>query len=153
MTTIAYKDGVIAYDSRQTRNSAIVSDNAPKCQVVDGVSFFLSGAVCDEKALIAAYFGTASPVPVECSGYVVDGGKLIIVGHDDKTGIWKQELELSNPDAIGSGAAYAVAAMDMGASAEDAVKAAMKRDIYTGGEVRLFRWTGGASAAQRVQDR
>ena len=153
MTTIAYKDGVIAYDSRQTRNSAIVSDNAPKCQVVDGVSFFLSGAVCDEKALIAAYFGTASPVPVECSGYVVDGGKLMMVGHDDKTGIWKQELELSNPDAIGSGAAYAVAAMDMGASAEDAVKAAMKRDIYTGGEVRLFRWTGGASAAQRVQDR
>lgn len=136
MTTIAYKDGVIAYDSRQTRNSAIVSDNAPKCQVVDGVSFFLSGAVCDEKALIAAYFGTASPVPVECSGYVVDGGKLMMVGHDDKTGIWKQELELSNPDAIGSGAAYAVAAMDMGASAEDAVKAAMKRDIYTGGTIR-----------------
>ena len=153
MTTIAYKDGVIAYDSRQTRNSAIVSDNAPKCQVVDGVSFFLSGAVCDEKVLIAAYFGTASPVLVECSGYVVDGGKLLMVGHDDKTGIWKQELELTNPDAIGRGAAYALAAMDMGASAEGAVRAAMKRDIYTGGEIRLFRLTGGASAAQRVQDR
>lgn len=60
MTTIAYKDGVIAYDSRVTRSGTIVSDNAPKCQVVDGVSFFLSGAVCDEKALIAAYFGTPS---------------------------------------------------------------------------------------------
>lgn len=153
MTTIAYKDGVIAYDSRQTRNDRIVSDNAPKCQVVDGVSFFLSGAVCDEKALIAAYFGTPSPVPVECSGYVVDGGNLMMVGHDDKTGIWKQELELTNPDAIGSGAAYALAAMDMGASAEGAVRAAMKRDIYTGGEIRLFRLTGGASAAQRAQDR
>lgn len=136
MTTIAYKDGVIAYDSRQTRNDRIVSDSAPKCQVVDGVSFFLSGAVCDEKALIAAYFGTPSPAPVECSGYVVDGGKLILVGHDDKTGIWKQDLEPSNPDAIGSGAAYALAAMDMGATAEDAVRAAMKRDIYTGGAVR-----------------
>ena len=153
MTTIAYKDGVIAYDSRQTRNDRIVSDNAPKCQVVDGVSFFLSGAVCNEKALIAAYFGTPSPVPVECSGYVVDGGNLMMVGHDDKTGIWKQELELTNPDAIGSGAAYALAAMDMGASAEGAVRAAMKRDIYTGGEIRLFRLTGGASAAQRAQDR
>ena len=138
MTTIAYKDGVIAYDSRQTRNSAIVSDNAPKCQVVDGVSFFLSGAVCDEKALIAAYFGTASPVPVECSGYVVDGGKLMMVGHDDKTGIWKQDLDQANPDAIGSGAPYALAAMDMGASAEDAVRAAMKRDIYTGGKIRAM---------------
>lgn len=138
MTTIAYKDGVIAYDSRQTRNDRIVSDNAPKCQVVDEVRFFLAGAVCDEKALIAAYFGTPSPVPVECSGYVVDGGHLMMVGHDDKTGIWKQELELSNPDAIGSGAPYALAAMDMGASAEDAVRAAMKRDIYTGGPVQTL---------------
>ncbi len=32
----------IAYDSRQTRGDRIVSDSAPKCQVVDGVSFFLS---------------------------------------------------------------------------------------------------------------
>ena len=137
MTTIAYKDGVIAFDSRQTRSGTIVSDNAPKCQVVDGVSFFLSGAVCDEKALIAAYFGTPSSVPVECSGYVVDGGKLLMVGHDDKTGIWRQELDPANPDAIGSGSAYALAAMDMGASAEEAVRAAMKRDIYTGGAVRV----------------
>lgn len=136
MTTIAYKDGVIAYDSRQTRNDRIVSDSCLKCHVVDGVSFFLSGAVCDEKALVAAYFGTPSLVPIECSGYVVDGGKLMMVGHDDKTGIWKQDLDPSNPDAIGSGATYAIAAMDMGASAEDAVRAAMKRDIYTGGIVR-----------------
>lgn len=138
MTTIAYKDGVIAYDSRQTRGGAIVSDDALKHQVVDGVSFLLAGAVCDEKALIAAYFGTPSPVPVECSGYAVDGGKLMLVGHDDNTGVWKQELDPSNPDAIGSGSAYALAAMDMGASAEDAVRAAMKRDIYTGGMVRTL---------------
>lgn len=138
MTTIAYKDGVIAYDGRQTRNDRIVSDTAQKCQVVDGVSFFLSGAVCDEKALIAAYFGTTSPVPVECSGYAVDGGKLMIIGHDDTTGIWKQDLDPANPDAMGSGAQYALAAMDMGASAEDAVRAAMKRDIYTGGTIRTL---------------
>jgi 20S proteasome alpha/beta subunit len=148
MTTIAYKDGVIAYDSRQTRNDRIVSDSAPKCQVVDRVSFFLSGCVCDEKALIAAYFGTPSPSPVECSGYVVDGGKLMMVGHDDKTGIWKQDLEPSNPDAIGSGAAYALAAMDMGASAEDAVRAAMKRDIYTGGTIRAVIIDEGAADAK-----
>ncbi|EKT4568469.1 proteasome subunit beta [Pseudomonas putida] len=139
MTTIAYKDGVIAYDSRQTRSGTIVSDNSLKCQVVEGVSFFLSGAVCDEKALIAAYFGTPSAVAVECSGYAVDGGKLLMVGYDDKTGIWRQELDPANPDAIGSGSPYALAAMDMGASAEEAVHAAMKRDIYTGGKVRTVR--------------
>lgn len=139
MTTIAYKYGVIAYDSRQTRNDRIVSDNAQKCTIVDGVRFFLTGAVCDERSLIAAYFGTPSQVPVECSGYVVDGGRLMMVGHDDKTGIWKQDLDPSNPDAIGSGSAYALAAMDMGASAEDAVRAAMKRDIYTGGNVSSIK--------------
>ena len=135
MTTIAYKDGVIAYDGRQTRSNRIVSDTAQKCTVVDGVSFFLSGTVCDEKALIAAYFGAPSSAPVECSGYVVDSGKLMLIGHDDDTGIWRQDLDPSNPDAIGSGSPYALAAMDMGASAEEAVLAAMKRDIYTGGKV------------------
>ncbi len=138
MTTIAYKDGVIAYDSRQTRSGSIVSDDCQKLTIVDGVSFFLSGAVCDEKALIAAYFGTPSSAPVECSGYAIDGGKLLMVGHEDRTGIWKQELDPANPDAIGSGSAYALAAMDMGASAEEAVRAAMKRDIYTGGKVRTM---------------
>lgn len=141
MTTIAYKDGVIAYDGRQVRNDRVVSDSAQKCQVVDGVSFFLSGAVCDEKALIAAYFGTPSPLPVECSGYVVDGGKLMMIGHDDTTGIWKQDLDPANPDAMGSGAPYALAAMDMGANAEQAVRAAMRRDIYTGGTVRTVTIT------------
>lgn len=136
MTTIAYKNGVIAYDGRQTRNDRIVSDSAPKCQVVDGVSFFLSGAVCDEKALIAAYFGTASPVPVECSGYAVDAGKLMMIGHDDTTGIWKQDLDPANPDAMGSGAQYALAAMDMGASAYKAIEMAAKRDTNTGGTIR-----------------
>lgn len=138
MTTIAYKNGVIAHDTRQTRNGAIVSDDCSKCQVVNGVKFFLAGLVCDERALIAAYFGTPSPVPVECSGYVVDGGKLLMIGHADETGLWKQELDPANPDAIGSGSAYALAAMDMGASAENAVRAAMKRDIYTGGKVRTI---------------
>lgn len=138
MTTIAYKDGVIAWDSRQTRGDRIVSDDCSKCETVDGVIFFLAGTVCDEKALIAAYFGTPSSVPVECSGYVVDGGKLLMIGHDDNSGIWKQDLDPSNPDAMGSGSAYAIAAMDMGASAEDAIRAAMKRDIYTGGVVRTM---------------
>ncbi|WP_122586653.1 proteasome subunit beta [Pseudomonas viridiflava] len=138
MTTIAYKDRVIAYDSRQTRGGAIVSDDCLKCEIVNGVSFFLSGCVCDEQALIAAYFGTPSKDPVECSGFVVDNGKLMMVGHDDKTGIRKQPLDPAKAYAIGGGSAYALAAMDMGASADEAVRAAMKRDIYTGGTVRTM---------------
>ncbi|WP_246356421.1 hypothetical protein [Pseudomonas gingeri] len=59
----------------------------------------------------------------------------MMVGNDDKTGIWKQNLAPENPDAIGSGAQYAIAAMDRGVSAEDTVRVAMKWDICTGGAV------------------
>lgn len=142
MTTIAYKDGVIAYDSRQTRSGSIVTDSCEKGRVVNGASFFLCGAVCDEDALIAAYFGTPSKVPVECSGFAVQDGKLMLLGHDENTGIWKQVLDLRECDAIGSGAAHALTAMDMGASAEKAVAMAAKRDLYTGGAIRIFAFAG-----------
>ena len=95
--------------------------------------------------MIAAYFGTPSIVPVECSGYVVHNCKLMMVGRDDKTGVWKQELDPSNPDAISSGSAYALAAMDLGASAENAVRAATKRDIYTRGKVLPIKSADGRS--------
>lgn len=137
MTTIAYKDGLIACDSRQTRGDRIVSDNCSKCTEVDGVRFFLAGTVCDEAALIAAYFGTPSAAPVESSGYAADNGVLMLIGHDEN-GIWKQVLDLANPDAIGTGAPYALTAMDMGASAEQSIAAAARRDIYTGGAVKVY---------------
>lgn len=139
MTTIAYKDGIIAYDSRQTREGVIVSDDCLKFQEENGVAFFLAGLVCDERSLVDAYFGKQIASEVECSGYAVEGGKLYMIGHAEKTGLWRQPLDLKNPDCIGSGAPYALAAMDMGATAEEAVRAAMKRDIYTGGTVRLYK--------------
>lgn len=145
MTTIAYKDGVIAYDTRQTRSDVIVSDDCEKCETHDGVKFLLAGAVCDHKAFIAAYFGTRSDAPLDCFGYVIDGDRLMLVGNDDKTGIWRQDLDPDCPDAIGSGSPYALTAMDMGASAEEAVKAAMKRDVYTGGHVRTLVVASGAT--------
>ena len=42
---------------------------------------------------------------------------------------------VDKPYAIGTGAEYALCALDAGASAEEALKIAMKRDVYTGGEV------------------
>ena len=65
-----------------------------------------------------------------------------MVGHDDKTGPWKTRLSLSNPDAIGSGSPFALTAMDMGASAEEAVTMAAKRDSCTGGKIRTLRIGG-----------
>lgn len=142
MTTIAYKDGIIAYDSRRTRDGVIVSDSVEKCVIQSGVAFFLSGATPDMPAMMAAYFGEKPRGLVEASGFAVENGKLWLIGVEDKTGFWKVEKDLRECDSVGCGSSFALAAMDMGATAEEAVRAAMKRDIYTGGTVRLYKIGG-----------
>lgn len=136
MTTIACKDGVIAYDSRCTRGTTITDDDCEKLETVKGVHFLCTGCTCDFDALIAAYFGTAASAPVEASGYAVDDDTLWLIGHDDKTGFWKNRIRLDTCDAIGSGSAFALAAMDMGATAAEAIEVAKMRDTSTGGRVR-----------------
>lgn len=139
MTTIAYKDGVIAYDSQISRGDVIVYDDYDKCLIRDGVRFFCAGATADFPALIDAYFGVRPAGPVEVSAMVLDGDSLMLVAVDDKTGIWKTQIMRDQPYAIGSGMSFAFAAMDMGASAVRAVEAAAKRDTGTGGTIRAFR--------------
>lgn len=51
--------------------------------------------------------------------------------------------------ALGSGGAYALGAMDTGASAEDACRAACKRDLYTSEPVEVERMTFPAKGAKR----
>lgn len=46
------------------------------------------------------------------------------------------EVWVERPFAIGSGRDFALAAMDMGATAKEAVEMAAKRDVYTGGTIR-----------------
>jgi 20S proteasome alpha/beta subunit len=139
MTTIAYKDGVVAYDSRRTGGSTIVDDDYEKRFEQDGVSFFITGSVSDSPRLIAAYFGEKQESPVECSGLVVCEGKLSRIGYDTNSGLWNEPLPLDRPYATGSGCDHAWTAMDMGATAAEAVKMAKKRDAGTGGKVRTFK--------------
>ncbi|MDU4249020.1 proteasome subunit beta [Pseudomonas sp.] len=139
MTTIAYKDGVIAYDSRRCSGSTIVDDDYDKRHEHEGVSFFLTGAVCDLPRLIAAYFGEKQESPVECTALVVDDGKLQLVGYDKDSGLWVDVLPQDKPYSIGSGSDHAWTAMDMGATAYQAIGLAMKRDSCTGGNIRTFQ--------------
>jgi ATP-dependent protease HslVU (ClpYQ) peptidase subunit len=141
MTTIAYKGGVIAYDSRCTRGTTITDDDCEKLETVKGVHFLCTGCTCDFDALIAAYFGAPASAPIEASGYAVDGDTLWLIGHDDKTGFWKNRIRPDRADAIGSGTPHAQTAMDMGATAAEAVEMAKRRDTGTGGRVRTLSIT------------
>ncbi len=136
MTTIAYKDGVIAYDSQVTRGDVITYDDYEKCTERKGVKFFCSGTVSDHQRLIDVYFGSKPEGNIDAVALVLNNGTLSLVAVDDSTGIWMSPVALDRPYAIGSGTPYAFAAMDMGGSAQKAVEMAAKRDTNTGGTIR-----------------
>ncbi|MBD1589772.1 proteasome subunit beta [Pseudomonas typographi] len=138
MTTIAYKDGVIAYDSRISDGSFIIHDDYDKRHEVKGVQFVLSGKVCDYPKLIDAWFGGPVTVELECAALAYDGESLWYVGASPQHGLCKTPIWAERPYVMGSGGDHAITAMDMGATAAEAVEMAKKRDTSTGGKVRTL---------------
>lgn len=140
MTTIAIKDGTIAYDSRVTAGDLISDDDHEKCSIVNSVRFFFSGSLCDQERFIQLYFNLETNFKnIGCSAFVVVDRKLFKVAVDDEQGMWRQELKLSIPNAAGSGSQFALTAMDLGCSAKKAVKMAIKRDSKSGGKIRTYK--------------
>lgn len=84
------------------------------------------------------YFDGEGPDGIDCSALAVDKGKVYQVAIDDNK-MHKFEIDMSKCFAIGSGRDHAYTAMDLGCSAVDAVKMAIKRDMCTGGKVRSFK--------------
>lgn len=140
MTTIAYKDGIIAYDSMTTAGDIITNCNLNKKHIIDGCVFFMSGATCDYERFFNVYFNKESNHKnLDAAAIIIDNGKLFLVSVNDDDGLWRQPLPLDNPVAIGSGQCYALTAMDCGLSAYDAVKMAIKRDCKSGGKIRTYK--------------
>ena len=142
MTTIAIKDGIIAYDSRCRQGETIASDCENKRVDENGVSFFFAGNVCDQRHLIDMYFGkdvSADHNKMSINAYTVSNGVAWLIGVCKTDGFWMTRVRY--PEAIGSGTDHALTAMDMGATAKEAVKWAKKRDSGTGGRIRTFKIT------------
>lgn len=145
MTTIAYKDGIIAYDSRSTDSHGIIWDDDENKRITVGeVEFFLCGTVADFPKFIDGYLND-NPLShsIEVCGFIYQNGKLYCssvkqVDGDTNWYIWREEIRLGNAVAYGSGEQFAMAYMDMGFTAAEAVQGAMKRDTATGGKIRTF---------------
>ena len=150
MTTIAYKDGIIAYDSRATAGDFIIDDDFDKKLEYEGATFFLAGSLTDF-AKFAECFVHEYKVPknTNCVALVIYDGALWKAAVD-ADGMWKHKIEVSKHYAIGNGDQIAVAAMDLGQSAEDAIKAASARDTKTGGKIRVFKIEGLVNEQKRV---
>ena len=151
MTTIAVKDGVIAFDSRRTRDGRIIiSDNEDKSIRFekDGKECVAvaAGSIPDVNTLISIYTGKISES--DCNSDNLQAEAFVMENEDGKPKvihIWfscgslLKQTPCDKGDAIGSGSDFALAAFDHGATAVKAVKAAKKRDVYTGGVVRSVR--------------
>ncbi len=140
MTTIAYdhKKKQIAYDSRVIRDDTIIiTDEAEKMEEFDDIQIIGSGVSSDIDELTNCYLNDEEPSKNNLRAVliVVRDGKLYRVGCCDGE-VWVNPIDTSW--AEGSGSDFALAALDLGYTAEQAINYVKTRDIYTGGTVRVI---------------
>ena len=145
MTTIAFRDGVIASDSIAVEDDMItqvVKIHRSRGCIIGLAGDFYAGY------LFLEWFeenedGENRPGASETGDFSAivlfpDGRLYTCDGH------YVLAPELSAYYAIGSGAAYAMSAMKLGLSAEAAVAHAIGFDVNSGGEVKTMRLEDGS---------
>ncbi|WFU52284.1 hypothetical protein QA639_21485 [Bradyrhizobium pachyrhizi] len=140
MTTIAYRNGIIAADTQAIGGNSVTATNIAKIvrRTRDGALCGASGYLAFMQAFHRWFLsGEKGRVPTFHDGdraFVVRKGKPIEMF--ESVGSYDYE-----PDyvAIGSGMEFALGAMHAGAGAADAVAAAVTHDPGTGGEVMVLR--------------
>lgn len=142
MTTVVYKDGILASDSRLTSKSHVVSDKCKKIfRLPDGTLFGWAGDDEGGHELLESMlrgeelnsdkirlFEDVQAIRILPKGqiYVTDRGRAWTR--------WPEKFGF-----IGTGGKYARAAMMAGADAVKAVKIAIASDVYSGGRVQQLR--------------
>lgn len=139
MTTIAYRDGVLAADTLTSSNGVLCA-KAFKIGGRNGILWSATGDAAWGKRFrdwcaTGAVGDHPAPPDKGTGGTIYLPGNDLLVFHEG--GI---EFRPGLPFwADGSGCDYALGAMQMGATAEQAVAAAMVWDQHTGGEIRTVR--------------
>lgn len=139
MTTIAYRDGLIATDGRTSMGSFISNDDSIKRHEHDGVVFFLCGSNGSFLDFMDGWPHDGKDCDSDAAGFAIKDGVLWETGCHDKR-VWRLRVDLSRGYhmAYGSGFEHAVTAMDMGCCAAEAVEMAAQRDSGTGGAIRVY---------------
>lgn len=135
MTTIVYRDGILAADQRMTQGDTLISDKYKKLvRLPDGSLVAIAGRLSLTQQFVrwARKGGKGSPP----TGAVYDG---IWLRHDGLF-VWESgdhviKLDKRRFYAWGSGQIAALGALNYGASAVEAVRCAAKVDLSTGGKI------------------
>jgi len=143
MTVIAYKDNLIAMDSRMSAGSYILDDNYLKYAHKKDYHFFYTGSEFNLDVLIEhtidKKIGKNPGYDISCAALVLDSkGLFWQAAFDYDDGFWVANRDLNKYYAIGRGMTHAITTMDLGFTAEEAVKMAIKREASCGGEIRIF---------------
>lgn len=154
MTTIAVKDGIMVGDGRCSLGSTVIKDDMVK---VFWINNHLMGGAGRARSIstFAQWLQKHTDYTIvnQEVGDLVDLIPPVLQDDEEFTALVltpdRQVLMYDGNVAlnlgqdvtasIGSGSVFAIAAMDAGASAEDAVKIAMKRDVYSGGEITVVQ--------------
>jgi len=141
MTTLALKDGIIAYDTRVCAGNTISDDDFDKCIERKGVKFFIAGSTSDFEDFFDSFFANENTTNriLNIHAFVLQDDILWEASVSDDKLFWKTVMDTKKPAAGGTGSDHALTAMDMGATAKEAIKWAMKRDCKTGGKIRTYK--------------
>lgn len=147
MSTIAFKNGVLAADTQVTRGSTTLDGWVRKIHEAEGLLF---GAV-GEPTQVSVFFKWAQAgMPEDITDFKLpviedeDGPATCDFMFIDEEGtIWSSDTFTfpaffpmhADYHAIGSGASFALGALAFGADAEEAIRIAAKHDMYSGGGV------------------
>jgi ATP-dependent protease HslVU (ClpYQ) peptidase subunit len=148
MTVIAYRDGVIAADSRVTvegKESGIrFFDSSVKLFRKDGCIIATAGASAPG-IVFTRWYGSRSKKPPEAITDQKSEWTCLVL---DKTGLWEWDSSLEPEQvlekfyAIGTGCKAALGAMYMNATAVEAVQIACMIDPNCGGPVQSMTMEG-----------
>ncbi len=148
MSIIVLKDGYIAMDGRCSDNGFICDDDYVKMvrfgENSDKYFFFVGSPAWID--YFTKHYLSRKIIPkirreIHISGIVFDEDKIYHCWIDSNEGeIIREQIQPLKGLAIGSGQDHAFTAMDMGASAFEAVKMAIKRDSCCGGRIRQWEF-------------
>lgn len=143
MTTHIYKGNQVISDSRLTYNgSRIVDDNLDKAFSFESLMMFIAGDPAGVKDIIKAMM-SEDPIQgnYDIIAFVWDTRvkRLFLVSSSEGGQSQRIEIDTDKYYSIGSGASYALGALDAGVDAKKAMKIAIGRDPFSGGKIRVTK--------------
>lgn len=140
MTTIAYRDGVLAADTQATDGHGCTNGRVIKVERRGPFLAASAGQACFARRFLD-WFRSGMPGDPEIGNAECNADGMIFMpdGRIIEFSPFGSKTVHAEFYSTGSGMDYALGAMAMGATAEEAVRVAARFDNSTGGEITVLR--------------